>query len=106
MPKIAAKEKPLSKSHILKSYKGLDAQWNLTAKDSTLTRVFAFDDHVSALVFIARVTVHAQVLNHHPDILFTYKKVKVTLTTHDVKGLSQKDFELAKALDRIPQKGG
>lgn len=66
--------------------------------ETNLTRSFSFDSHVEALVFIARITVHSEVLQHHPDIKFTYKKVKVKLTTHEPKGLTKKDIEMA---DRI-----
>jgi 4a-hydroxytetrahydrobiopterin dehydratase len=75
--------------------------WSLSPKETTITRTFAFTSHIDALVLIARITVYAQVQNHHPEIHFTYCKVKVTLTTHDVKGLSTKDFELAQKIDSL-----
>jgi 4a-hydroxytetrahydrobiopterin dehydratase len=75
--------------------------WTLYAKENTLVRTFTFMSHIDALVLIARITVHAQVQNHHPEIHFTYCKVKVTLTTHDVKDLSIKDFELAQKIDSL-----
>jgi 4a-hydroxytetrahydrobiopterin dehydratase len=75
--------------------------WSLTPKETALVRTFIFTSHIDALVLIARITVHAQVQNHHPEIHFTYCKVKVTLTTHDVKGLTIKDFELAEKIDSL-----
>lgn len=78
--------------------------WTINAKATQLARTFSFDDHVTALVFIARVTVHAQVLNHHPDITFTYQKVKVKLTTHELNGLTKLDLALLERIESAYQK--
>lgn len=75
--------------------------WKIDAGSKKISRTYTFENHVQALVFIARITVHAEVLQHHPDISFTYAKVKVTLTTHSVKGLTQKDFDLAKRISKL-----
>lgn len=75
--------------------------WQLNAKETQVYKTFTFENHIDALVFIARVTVHAQVQDHHPDINFGFKKVKVTLTTHEVKGVTKKDFELISKIDSI-----
>lgn len=75
--------------------------WTLNSKSTFLARTFTFENHVDALVFIARITVHSEVLQHHPDITYTYAKVKVKMTTHEYKGLTKKDFELAKRIDGL-----
>ena len=90
---VLLKEKELNS--FLKKYQ----DWKLNPKKTIIHKIFNFDSHVEALVFIARVTVHAEVLGHHPDIDFSYKKVKVKLTTHDLKGLTKKDVELAKRIE-------
>lgn len=97
------KVKLLTKTDLKKLLKKVDA-WEVNPKNTVLSQTRIFKNHIDALVFIARVTVHAQVLDHHPDILFTYKKVKLSLTTHDLKGLTKKDFDLAERIDSI--KGG
>jgi 4a-hydroxytetrahydrobiopterin dehydratase len=84
----------LNKKEIAKALKKLP-DWSANPKETAITHTRTFKNHIDALVFIARITVHAQVLGHHPEILFTYAKVKITLTTHDAKGLTKKDFELA-----------
>jgi 4a-hydroxytetrahydrobiopterin dehydratase len=84
----------LNKKEIAKAIKKLP-DWSTNPKETAITHTRTFKNHIDALVFIARVTVHAQVLLHHPEILFTYSKVRITLTTHDAKGLTAKDFELA-----------
>ncbi len=102
---MATKPKLLTAAQLKKNLKGLDS-WTLSTKGNSLQQTFAFKGHVEALVFIARMTVHAQVLNHHPEIVFTFKKVKVTLTTHDVKGLSELDIEFAKRIEQLQKKSG
>jgi 4a-hydroxytetrahydrobiopterin dehydratase len=88
----------LKKTELKKLQKELSL-WQLNAKETELSRTWTFENHLDALVFIARITVHAQVLTHHPEITYSYKKVKVKLTTHDLKGISTADVELAKRID-------
>ncbi len=78
--------------------------WNINSKQTEISRSFEFANFLSGLAFIAKVAVHAEILNHHPEIELTYTKVKIKLTTHDIKGLSSLDFELAKRIDafRVP----
>lgn len=73
--------------------------WHLNKKQTELVKTFSFSSYVSGLAFIAKIAVHAELLDHHPTVELSYKKVVVTLTTHDVKGLSVKDFDLAKRID-------
>jgi len=79
--------------------------WTINPKNIAITRTFLFKNHINALVFIARTTVHAQVMNHHPEILFTFNKVKISLSTHDVKGLTRKDLNLALKIDLLKSSG-
>ena len=102
---MSTKLKSLTKSELQKALKGL-TEWKLNPKGTTLTKTVTFQSHVDALVFIARVSVHAQVLDHHPEIVFTYAKVKVVLTTDTLKALSKKDIALAERIDSIVKKGG
>jgi 4a-hydroxytetrahydrobiopterin dehydratase len=90
----------LKKAEIKKCIKQLQL-WQLNAKETELSRTISFKDHLDALVFIARTTVHAQVLQHHPEIVFSYKKVKIKLTTHELSGLTNADVELAKKIDLV-----
>lgn len=94
----------LPKKDILKLKKLLPL-WSLNKKETEITRTYAASTHIDALVLIARITVHAQVLNHHPEILFTYAKLKIVLTTHDVQGLTKLDVDLAKQIDVVLARG-
>ena len=48
---------------------------------------------------MTRVALKAEVMDHHPEWFNVYNKVDVTLTTHDADGLSQKDIDLARAME-------
>ena len=68
----------------------------------TIEKNYKFSDFVHAVKFVNRVADIAEGENHHPDILlWSWNNVKVTLTTHSVKGLSEKDFVLASKIDGI-----
>jgi len=61
-----------------------------------LAREFKFKDFAAALVFINQLGAIAEAEGHHPDInLHDWNRVKLTLTTHAVGGLSENDFILA-----------
>lgn len=79
------------------------ADWRALASGKKLQSTFNFDSHIEALTFVMRVTIHAQVQQHHPDITFTYAKVKIALTTHDAGGVTRKDLRLAKDISDLYQ---
>lgn len=71
--------------------------WGLV--DGALTRTFGFDSYKKGLDFALRVGHTAEELNHHPDILIGYKRVVVSMVTHDAgNGLTSYDFELARRI--------
>ena len=51
--------------------------------------------------FVNQIARKAQKINHHPDIDIRFDKVKLTLTTHDAGGLTEKDFTLAGQCDKV-----
>lgn len=73
--------------------------WRLEGKK--ITRKIVFNDFVEGMRFVNRVAKLAEGMNHHPDILVQYNKVKLSLTTHDEGGLTMKDFRLASKINRI-----
>jgi len=66
-----------------------------------ITREFLFVDFAQAFGFMTQVALHAEKNDHHPEWFNVYKSVKITLTTHDAKGLSQRDIQLARIIDAI-----
>ncbi len=77
------------------------SDWKLNTKQTELFRTFLFPSFVTGLAFVAKITVHAEVMGHHPDIELSYGKVKVKLSSHDAGGLTKADFELAKKIDEL-----
>ena len=65
-----------------------------------IRRVYRFRDFREALAFVNRVGALAESAGHHPDIDVRYNTVTLALTTHDAGGLTGKDFDLARAIDR------
>ena len=74
-------------------------RWKRNGK--SISREWTFDDFPSALAFINRVGGLAEDANHHPDITNSWNRVRLSLTTHDVGGLTDRDFELAKRIDAL-----
>lgn len=66
-----------------------------------ISRTFQFPDFPAAIQFVNSLARIAEKANHHPGIDIRWSKVTLTLTTHDAKGLTQKDFELAKKFDQL-----
>jgi 4a-hydroxytetrahydrobiopterin dehydratase len=67
---------------------------------SEIRRTYRFKDVREALAFVNRVGDLAERAGHHPDIDIRYNAVTLALTTHDAGGLSEKDFGLARVIDR------
>jgi 4a-hydroxytetrahydrobiopterin dehydratase len=73
-----------------------------TAINNTLVKEFEFADFKSAVDFINRVAVVAEKQNHHPDIfLHSYKRVRITLSTHSENKVTEKDYKLAELIDKL-----
>lgn len=90
----------LTEKEVLKYMRALSG-WKVNAKSTVLTKSFTFPTFIAGLAYMAKIAVHAEVLEHHPTLELSYGTVKVTLTTHDVKGLTKKDFELAERIDNL-----
>jgi 4a-hydroxytetrahydrobiopterin dehydratase len=77
--------------------------WTL-ANGHHLEKEYRFKDFRDALGFVNRLGEAAEEARHHPDIFLTWGRVKVTLWTHSVGGLTEDDFALAERADQV--KGG
>lgn len=66
-----------------------------------IEKKFEFLDFTHALGFIVQVGVMAEKRNHHPELFNVYNKVTIRLTTHDADGVTDKDIELAKAIEKL-----
>jgi 4a-hydroxytetrahydrobiopterin dehydratase len=75
------------------------AGWSV--KNGKLYREFQFRDFVQAFGFMSQAALVAERMNHHPEWFNVYRTVRVELMTHDAKGISELDFELASAMNKI-----
>ncbi|MEP0519851.1 MAG: 4a-hydroxytetrahydrobiopterin dehydratase [Hyphomicrobiales bacterium] len=75
--------------------------WTHDIDRDALSKTFTFKDFNEAFGFMSQVALMAEKLNHHPEWSNVYKTVKVTLTTHDVNGLSELDVKMAGFMDTI-----
>ncbi len=73
--------------------------WSLGAKE--IARDFRFKDFREAIKFVNEVAAIANEQDHHPDIFIAYNKVRVTLSTHKISGLSLNDFIVAAKIDQM-----
>ena len=74
--------------------------WNSTSDNrDAVEKEFKFKDFKSAFSFMTSIALKAEEIGHHPEWFNVYNKVVVTLTTHDVQGLSEKDLLLGQFID-------
>lgn len=74
--------------------------WEIVEAKKIL-KEFKFRDFIEAKYFLDLVSVIAEEQGHHPAMTIIYNKVKISLTTHAVGGLSENDFIMAKAIDGL-----
>ncbi len=72
-----------------------------TADNDKLYRRLRFDNFPAAFAFMTQIAIIAEKHDHHPDWSNSYRTVEIWLTTHQYKGISQRDFDLAEAIDGI-----
>ena len=75
--------------------------WAAVPGKDAIRKIWKFRNFSEAWGFMSRAALVAEKLNHHPEWRNVYNVVDVTLTTHDCKGLSRLDIDLAKAMDRM-----
>ena len=80
----------------LKKLKG----WQLVKGRGAITKTFQFKDFNAAFSWMTAIALYAEKLDHHPEWFNVYNRVIVTLSTHDVGGISKLDIKLAKLMDK------
>ncbi len=73
--------------------------WTLAS--GKLQKTFQFPSFVEAFGFMTQVALHAEALDHHPEWSNVYNRVVIALNTHDVGGISERDFQLAHKIDGL-----
>ncbi|MCB0856610.1 MAG: 4a-hydroxytetrahydrobiopterin dehydratase [Solirubrobacterales bacterium] len=72
--------------------------WKLEGR--MIVRVFEFEDFVGSINFVDSLVAPAEEMNHHPDLAISWNKVTVAVTNHAEGGLTEKDFELARRIQK------
>ena len=75
--------------------------WDYDEARDAITRTVQFADFAEAFGFMARVALVAEKRDHHPEWTNVWNRVDILLTTHDAGGLSERDIELAEAIDAM-----
>jgi 4a-hydroxytetrahydrobiopterin dehydratase len=75
--------------------------WTLEGGGKALARTFKFKDFSEAFAFLTRVALHAEKVDHHPEFTSVWNRVDFRLTSHDAGGVTDRDRELAEAINRL-----
>jgi len=74
--------------------------WELF-EGAKIKKEFKFKNFLESMAFVNNLAKLAEEEGHHPTILISYNKVKITLTTHAIGGLSENDFIMAAKIDKL-----
>jgi len=75
--------------------------WTLDGGGKALVRTIRFKDFSEAFGFLARVAMHAEKVDHHPEFTNAWNRVDFRLTTHDTGGVTERDINLAEAINGL-----
>ena len=75
--------------------------WALEGGGKALVRSLKFKDFSEAFAFLTRVAMHAEKVDHHPELTNVWNRVDFRLTTHDTGGVTERDVKLAEAINRL-----
>ena len=76
--------------------------WDYTHKK--ISKLFSFDAYMEGIQFVQKIAVLAETQNHHPDINIGWCKLDISITSHDLGGVSTKCVNLALGIDSIFEK--
>jgi len=66
-----------------------------------LTRTLEFDTFMKGIEFVNQVARVAEELDHHPDIVISFRRVTLNLSSHDAGGVTDRDFALSRKIDGV-----
>ena len=91
---------PLNETERAEALDGLP-EWDYDEARDAITRTIVFSDFVEAFGFMTQIALMAEKADHHPEWKNVYNRVEILLTTHDAGGLSDRDIDLASAIDGV-----
>lgn len=90
--------KKLSAEEIEKKLEGLD---NWFYVENAIETTLEFETFKDCFSIMTRIAFEVERLNHHPEWLNVYNRLSIRLSTHDAKGVTEKDFELAGIIEKL-----
>ncbi len=69
--------------------------------ENSIQKDFIFKDFEETMAIINKIAIITQEMKHHPEWHNVYNKLNIKLTTHDSNGVTNKDIELASAIDAL-----
>ncbi|CAG9764712.1 unnamed protein product [Ceutorhynchus assimilis] len=75
--------------------------WTVQNNRDAINKEFLFKDFNQAFGFMTRTALLADKMDHHPEWFNVYNKVNVTLSSHDINGLSKRDLKLANFMEEV-----
>ena len=75
--------------------------WVFNGEQNCLEKEYHFKSYLKNISFVNAVAFIANKENHHPDLVVTFSKCIVRITTHDENGITQKDFDLAQKINEL-----
>jgi len=75
--------------------------WTLDDSGNALVRTLKFRDFSDAFAFLARVAMHAEKVDHHPEFTSVWNRLDFRLTSHDLGGVTERDIRLAEAINLL-----
>jgi len=94
--------KALSKTEVKEFLSANLRNWSFD--EDYLKRDFVFKTFIEAFSFMTAVAIEAEKIDHHPEWSNIYNRVNINLNTHDAKGITNLDFDLADRIDRVFEK--
>lgn len=80
--------------------------WSLEDGGKAITRTFTFRDFSEAFGVLTRVALHAEKVDHHPEFTNVWNRVDFRLTSHDAGAVTERDLQLAEAINRFANSDG
>lgn len=88
----------LTLAEIQEKMKGLN-NWALETNE--ISKEFQFNSFKESVEFVKKLAEVSEKHEHYPIVLISNKNVRVTLTTFEERGLTEKDFLVAEEIDKI-----
>ncbi|WP_448584289.1 4a-hydroxytetrahydrobiopterin dehydratase [Thermocrinis sp.] len=89
----------MSKEEVLEKIKEELPQW--VYKDGYIVREINTKSWKETVMLFNAIAYLAEGVWHHPDVELSFKKLKIKLKTHEANAITEKDFNLAKLIERL-----